>query len=397
MKPFYLLLILFVVLLVTQGCNTLYNTKVIDIEIVEPGKVKMPENIKTVAIRYNNCNVAPNPYFQESYYIDKTIQAEENMDSIASKLYFAYFIDELKKQNFYDSVFEIEEQDFSQIKVTDTIQYKFKEDLDSMIKKKDISEQLNVFLFSGVINEFPNKTQKYNSEIFLHPRYGLYQPIDIQNIADSTQADFLISLDYFSSIGGTFYDKKSALANEVVFVQACWNFYDLKNQEYRYIFDKRDTITWYNYIDNYTNIKDVLPPPKDAALNAADIAGVNFANYLIPHWVEVQRMYYTSGHIELKETDQLIHDGKWLEAAKIWKANVNNPNKSIAAKSKFNMALACEMQGNLKAALEWVVESFHVFGQKNEEHHANCMEYIQILGQRLQDIKIIENQVEATN
>ncbi len=81
-----------------------------------------------------------------------------------------------------------------------------------------------------------------------------------------------------------------------------------------------------------------------------------------------------------------------MEAAEIWKANVNNPNKYIAAKCKFNMGLVCEMEGNLEAAVDWVVQSFHVLGAKNKEHYYNCTNYINILALRKIDIKKIDLQ-----
>jgi hypothetical protein len=42
--------------------------------------------------------------------------------------------------------------------------------------------------------------------------------------------------------------------------------------------------------------------------------------------------------------------------------------RKIAATSKFNMALTCEMLNQLDAAVDWAVQSYHVFGQKNPVH-----------------------------
>jgi hypothetical protein len=393
MKLFYQFLILFFALLVNQGCNTLYNTKAIDIEIVVPGKVKIPENYKTVAVKYNNSNIAPNPFFQRSSFIDSTITHKINLDSIASEVYFSHFIDEMKKQNFFDSIIVLEAQDYSLIQVLDSNCYNFEEKDGKILIQEDNRSKINVSLFSKLINQFPNTKKSYESEKYLDPYFGLYNANELQHIADSTNADLLLSLDYFASLDGIFFNKEIHLASEVVMIQACWNFYDLKKMEYINLYEKRDTILWDQFAENVRHIENALPPRRDAVLNAADIVGESFAQILIPHWQQVQRMYYSSGHVDLQKTDQLIEDGKWLEAAEIWKANVNNPNKAIAAKSKFNMGLACEMQGNPEAALEWVVESFHVFGQKNQLHFDNCMNYIRILGQRKQDVKVLENQI----
>ncbi len=119
----------------------------------------------------------------------------------------------------------------------------------------------------------------------------------------------------------------------------------------------------------------------------------DFAELLIPHWVEVQRMYYKSGQCRIKKAEELIKENDWIEAAEIWKKNVNNKNKSIAAKSMFNLALACEIEGDIDAAIDWAVKSFHVFERKNELNYYNCLDYIQILGQRKLDIKVINMQL----
>lgn len=397
MKPFFYLLFFSIILVLNQSCNTLYSTRVIDIEIIEPGKVTIPSNYKTVAFRYNNCNVAPNPYYKNSYVDDTVIFDTCNIDSLASEVYFQYFLDEIRQQDFFDSVIKIEAQDYSTIQIIDTITHMFSAGSDTTLLNKELSQALNVYLFSNTINAFPNTNKKCTSEKFLHHRLGLYQPSELQEIADTTEADLLISLDYFASLDWISYNRMKLNAKEVVKVQAYWNFYDLKEQEYFYSKHKRDTIIWNEYVDFPKDLEHALPPRKDAVLNAADIAGVKFANFLIPHWTQVQRMYYKSGHIELKKTNDLIKEGKWLEAAKIWKANTNNPNKAIEAKSKFNMALVCEMQGNINAALEWVVQSFHVFGQKNQEHYINCKQYIAILSQRKQDLQILDHQFQPTS
>jgi hypothetical protein len=189
-----------------------------------------------------------------------------------------------------------------------------------------------------------------------------------------------------------YYDNVET-CKEVVNVLTCWNFYDLRKQELTYSYKKIDTIKWVDVAKNLKEAKRVLPPRKDAVLNAADIAGIRFAEFLVPHWIEVERMYYQSGYVELKNTDELIKQNHWLEAAKIWKKNISNSNKSIAAKSMFNMALACEMNGDMDAAIDWAVKSYYVFGNKNELHASNCQNYIQILAQRKLDIKKIEGKL----
>jgi len=237
----------------------------------------------------------------------------------------------------------------------------------------------------------------------------LYSKNELQQIADSSGADLLLSFDYFGSTDGIFppkytmnlsdniisdddYFNSAKQAIEVVNVLTCWNLYDLQKQEFIFSYAKTDPVKWIEPAYGIKEAKRILPPRRDAVLNASDITGRNFAEYLTPHWIEVERMYYKSGQIEMKKTDELIKQNRWLEAAEIWKKNTSNKNKKIAAKSMYNMALACEMNGDMDAAIDWAVKSFHA-RHKDIYHTGACQKYINILGQRKLDIKSIENKL----
>ena len=61
------------------------------------------------------------------------------------------------------------------------------------------------------------------------------------------------------------------------------------------------------------------------------------------------------------------------------------------------MGVACEMNDEMDAAIEWVVKSYYVFGEKNEIHADNCKEYIKILGYRKLDKNLINQQLSFEN
>ena len=385
--------VLFICLAFLQSCTTMYNTKIIKIEVKLPGRAKIPNDYKKIAIRYNNSNVASNPVF--NYYFEDDIKLPEitNIDSIASEIYFQLFTEQLKKQQFFDTIIELKPVDFSDIALSDSLIYKKMVGNDSNQVEVYSGVNSEVYNFARFVKKYTTADSNKNVILLIDPEYGLYTKRQIQNIAGSTGADLFLSLDFFSSVDGI-YLYESRMAHEKVYTLACWNVYDLKKVNFERTLQKLDTIQWVEPVYSLKEAKRMLPPRKDAVLNAADIAGSRFAEFLAPHWVEVDRMYYRSGHTELKETDELIAQNQWLEAAKIWKKNTTNTNKSIAAKSMFNMALACEMSGEMDAALDWAIKSFYVFGNKNPEHAFNCQEYIRILAQRKLDIQKIENTVQ---
>lgn len=397
MKPASNILLLFILLVIFQGCNTLYNSRTIDIEIVEPGKTLVAPENKIIAIKYNNCNVEYNPVFANYIVGEKKIIDEINTDSIASKIYYELFLENLINQNYFDSIVVLNETDYSDIQLIDTLILDSDFEQDSVPDNPGKQHKEIIRYFTNLITLFPVESKIYSKAKIIDPELGLYSKQELKEIADSTNADILLSLDYYSSQDYISYLPDFLLEIETVHIMTFWNIYDLKNQKLQNFHFKLDTISWQIRTDNeYSSIKR-LPSHKDAVLNAADIAGNQFAEYIIPHWIEVQRMYYHSNQVDLKKADKLVKENKWMEAAKIWKANINNPNKNIAAKCKFNMGLACEMQNDFDAAIDWTVQSFHVLSQKNEVHSNNCMSYIRILSQRKLDIRIINLQLKVEN
>ena len=390
MFRFSKLCILFICLAFLQSCNTMYNIKTIKIDVKVPGKAKIPSDYKKLAIRYNNSNVAPNPFFNYYFEDSEKLVEKTNTDSIASEIYFQLFTDYLKEQQVFDTVIELKPVDFSDIALSDSLIFGQFVRNDGIQDIPDTTVNNEVYHFSEFLKQYSAADSNKNTVLLINPEYGLYSKRQIQQIANSTGADLFLSLDFFSSVDGI-YLYNSRIAHEKVYTLACWNVYDLKKVEFARSLQQIDTIQWIEPAYGLKEAKRILPPRNDAVYNAADIAGSRFAEFLVPHWIEVERMYYRSGQTELKKTNELIEQNRWIEAANIWKKNTTNKNKYIAAKSMFNMALACEMNGEMDAAMDWAIKSFYVFGNKNQEHAFNCQEYIKILAQRKLDIQKIEN------
>lgn len=79
-----------------------------------------------------------------------------------------------------------------------------------------------------------------------------------------------------------------------------------------------------------------------------------------------------------------------MEAAAIYMKNTKIRNKKIASKCMFNMALVCELNGDIEAAVDWVIKSMNA-NHKDPYHKGNCENYSRILSQRKLDIREIEN------
>ncbi len=374
----FALLVLFLFL---TACNTLYNSRLISLEIVEPAKVIFPPEYKTLAIKYNNSNISYNPNFATYFLNAEKYTDSSNSDSIASFVYYKSFADVLENSLLFDSIIKIQPQIFSNTKfeVADSILADTLSTTNIPIKKKAVK------VLAELLSEYTPQPQNPENTVRIDPETGLYSTEELKQIGDSTNADLLLTLDYFGLFETTLINDWQHIMSG--YVVTLWNFYDLHTPELKYSYNLTDTVLIHPWEYQKFN------PRKIAVTQIPETSGIRFAEFLAPHWIEVQRTFYKSGQLELKKAEQLVKENRWLDAAEIWKKNVTNSNKKVAAKSMFNLALACEMEGELDAALDWVVKSYYVFKNDNEVHEFNCKDYIQILGMRKIDIQKIELQI----
>ncbi|MGC9355265.1 MAG: DUF6340 family protein [Mariniphaga sp.] len=378
----------FIVLFLFAQCNTLQHIQTIDLEVFVPANVVFPSDYKNIAVRYNNSNAPFNKWFAEDSIDAFLAHDTTNIDSIASSIYYQNFLETLRRQQFFDSVYQIEPGVFTGTRFSDELIQP-----ESLRVENETRGTISVRELSSLLTNYPADSLAAK-QVTIDPELGFYTKNDLQRIADSTGCELLLSFDFFSNLDGLGYNPDHALGYHLIYNMAFWNFYDLNQQKLQYFYNRVDTILWQS--DGFTAGETMqnLPLRKEALKEAAQLSGINFAEFLVPHWEQVQRMYYKSGHTDFKKTDKLISEGKWLEAAAIWKANIDNENDKIAAKSMFNMALASEMEGHLDAAIDWAVKSYHVFGEENKLHAGNCKEYISILSTRKRDLKLIEQQIK---
>lgn len=407
MPPNSKLALLLIFSVVLQGCYTSTNISTTNIEIIIPGEYKLPSGYKNVAVRYNNANVSRNPGFS-NYYVDSNKFSDTtNLDSIASEIYLQNCINHLKYQQFFDTVMELEPKNYTDIKLNDSLikaQLKMFNQADSVERITINTEVVNFSKMASFLS--PDNPGKPKS-IFIDPEFCLYSANDIRQIADSTGADLFLSFDFFASQDGIFSthfkpnksDTSGFFVNdfniyrdatEVVHILSGWNFYDLKKQKLIYSHLKADTIKWIEPVYNVIIAKRILPSRRDAVLNAADIAGNQFAEFLVPHWLEVERMYYKFGQGDLKSANSLVKQNLWMEAAAIYRKNTKMRNNKTASKCMFNMALVCELNGDIEAAVDWVAKSMNA-NHKDPYHKGNCENYSRILSQRKLDIQKIED------
>ena len=166
-----------------------------------------------------------------------------------------------------------------------------------------------------------------------------------------------------------------------------WRLYFPDNEGEYYEDIIYDTISWSNFGFDYDEALQKIPYIEDAFLEAAYKTGGKYAAYLTPHWVDTKRMYYKFPISKIEKINLLINNNDWKSVVDIWEKYTNNKNYKKAAKASYNIALAYEMQGELKNALFWAEKSFSLF---NSEH---TKKYIKILKNRIEQIELIDEQM----
>ena len=159
-------------------------------------------------------------------------------------------------------------------------------------------------------------------------------------------------------------------------VQAAWRIYDIVNQ--KIIDEKRffDQKFFERTGDSFLMAKKKLPSLHSAVSDAAYFSGEQFYFRISPHYIIINREYYKNlknikGYkIKSENTNELfleaskkVQKNDWEGAAQIWKKFVNHKNDQVSSRACFNMALACEANGKINLAIDWIKKSIN-FGSK---------------------------------
>ena len=107
-----------------------------------------------------------------------------------------------------------------------------------------------------------------------------------------------------------------------------------------------------------------------------EVHGEQFYFRISPHYIIINREYYKNlknikGYkIKSENTNELfleaskkVQKNDWEGAAQIWKKFVNHKNDQVSSRACFNMALACEANGKINLAIDWIKKSIN-FGSK---------------------------------
>jgi hypothetical protein len=314
---------------------------------MKPCIIDEPKKLDTIAIFKRDSYKSDTASF--SYYFNYKLKADTSIHyRDLSNICVDALADYLNEEGYFSKV----------INFRDSMNYLFTEE-DSLIN------YLEVFKKSG-----------FDACIFL----------DLFHLTDSQFKE----RNYWTSGIKAYKEFVHSTKVEKVSANLFWSI-AFKNEYPKIVYKQTDQLYYGNSVNpeffgNNNNHKELLR-------NSAIFLGRSFGAELIPNWIKVERTYYHSKNKNMLIAEKYGMDNDWLKAAEYYQIETGSRNRKIAAKAKYNMALACEMEGNIDEALCWLSPSSSGYQYKDYDYQSICRDYFVFLSNRKQEIARLEKQI----
>ena len=207
---------------------------------------------------------------------------------------------------------------------------------------------------------------------------------------ETFDSDIMISRDTKEQTGkkeGRDVKYLEYFANLNIRASAGWRFYDNVKKQ---LIDEQVFVDEKGFSGRGLSPEEALSklPPKRRALDDAGMfAGEMLAFRISPKWLNASRYYYTKARKEeiFKYAKRYVKSEQWKTAADTWLPLTNSTDNTIAGRACHNMAVAEEMQGNLKEAIKWANEAYVKHNLKRSRSYLNELNRRQMDQSRLKE------------
>lgn len=339
--------LLFILFLGFTSCITASDLNTIQVEIMKPSIIDEPKKLDTIAIFNRDRYKTDTTSF--SFYLDFKLKSDTAIHyRDLSNVCVDALTDYLKNEGYFLKV----------INHRDSMNFLFNEE-DSLIN------YLEFYKKSG-----------FDACIFL----------DRFQLSDNQYKE----KNYWIS-GIKYFDEfvKSTLL-EKVNVNLRWTI-AFRNENPKIVYKQEDKLYYGNSVNPEffgSNEKH-----KELLKNSSVFLGKAFGAELNPSWKKDERTYYRSKNKNMHKAEKYFQACDWLNAAEYYQIETRSKSRKIAAKAKYNMALASEMEGNIDASLGWLNLSFSSYWEGNNDHKFICQQYYNLLIIRKQEIERLEKQL----
>jgi len=236
-----------------------------------------------------------------------------------------------------------------------------------------------------VQRNLPNINLSHETE---SPSLSLAQ---VNQICTEFKTDALLSLENFYENVNTSYQigyeritDYGASRQYNIIVQVAyhskWKLYQPAEKLKIASFEVNDTIFWERSGNSLQETYEELPTIKDALISGAIENGQSLSGYISPGWQEQARNYFITNNAEADRAIAYVKSNYWKDAERIWMKFSTSSSPALRSMIEYNLALSAEMNGDLKAAIQWAERSFKSKFSRTAE------EYINLLNRRLDNI-----------
>ncbi len=125
---------------------------------------------------------------------------------------------------------------------------------------------------------------------------------------------------------------------------------------------------------------------KEAVKETGNQNGHAYAQRILPYFIRVYRDYFIKGSDNFSIATRMARTGNWKGAEQQWLKETNNPSTKIAGRACYNIAIICEINGNLDKAIEWAKTSYERYNNKL------ALSYVNVLKNRKINDSILQEQ-----
>ncbi len=331
-------LIIFLAAIVFNSCT---STNELTLSVIEPAPVFIPDNIKKIGII--NRSIPTEKTNKNLDELDKLFSIEgKSLDKNGADKVIMGLFDELSKYNRFENIV--------------------------LIEKADIE----------------------NTGLSVFPAALSWDKIKM--ICDNNNVDAVLSLSFYdtdtkvsynpnkTTIENPFGKDIPALSHDITvntIIKCGWRIYNPNENIIHDEYIINDEIISKGSGINPVKAAEAVVGRKEAVMDASTYIGKNYAYRLLPFKRRVTRLYYVEGNENFEKGKRLAQTGNWNKAAELWEKELDNPDKEIAGRACFNMAVINEINGNLEKAVEWASKAY------TEYENDNALRYVKILKNRI--------------
>lgn len=317
-----------------SGCMTIGT---VQIEVIKPAKITIPNNARTVLV-INNSLTKPS-----SKFTNDVQKALFKLDTTTTQLISAMTADIVNESPRFDTCI-----------VLPDIYFRNSDDLFLQIEWNDVTALCN----------------QNNADILLSlEAFGINNSI----------REFSYSDDYYGLV----------VTKKMVFtVNSMWRIYIPSTKK---IMEKRvfrDTLYFdeFHSKDDYYNVITRDEANLYVAKELASVVAMNVADRIAPYWQPVEREFFISPNNNMKQAAIYAYRDQWLNAAELWNPLTESENTKLAGAACHNMALACEVEGKLDIAEQWLEKAVAKYDNYLSQ------QYLKIIKTRIKESTVLDKQ-----